>query len=183
MLISGTNYGGVRGMAQSTMKDLKGNLWVPSLLFAIFVGATFAFFAIPAFIIRPFRYQSPGGIDFAMAVRQAAPLWTLLTIAVSFVLAIRLWPRVAKPGKALIAIGMFLAVGSAVMSRIDYFEWMFHPISTAGFEPASSSKLAGNEMVMAVKFGTEARAYPIREMAYHHVLNDSVGGVPIVVTY
>jgi hypothetical protein len=38
-------------------------------------------------------------------------------------------------------------------------------------------------MVMAVKFGADTRAYPIVEMAYHHVLNDTVGGVPIVVTY
>jgi hypothetical protein len=39
------------------------------------------------------------------------------------------------------------------------------------------------EMVMAVRFGNDARAYPIVQMAYHHVFNDEVGGTPIVVTY
>jgi hypothetical protein len=38
-------------------------------------------------------------------------------------------------------------------------------------------------MVIAVRFGTDTRAYPIREMAYHHVVNDVVDGVPIAVTY
>ena len=38
-------------------------------------------------------------------------------------------------------------------------------------------------MILAVRLGSDARAYPIREMAYHHVLNDVVGGVPVAVTY
>ena len=29
----------------------------------------------------------------------------------------------------------------------------------------------------------EAAAYPIRQMAYHHLVHDTVGGVPVVVTY
>jgi hypothetical protein len=36
---------------------------------------------------------------------------------------------------------------------------------------------------MAVRHGADARAYPISQMAYHHVLNDVVNGVPIAVTY
>jgi hypothetical protein len=38
-------------------------------------------------------------------------------------------------------------------------------------------------MVMTVRIGREARAYPIVQMAYHHILNDTVGEVPIAVTY
>jgi hypothetical protein len=38
-------------------------------------------------------------------------------------------------------------------------------------------------MILAVRYSNDARAYPIREMAYHHILNDVVGGVPIAVTY
>jgi hypothetical protein len=155
----------------------------PGLLFAASILAAFALFAIPAFIIRPFSYQSPRALRLAMAVRQAAPLWTLIVVLAAFALALRLWPQVTGIRKVLIVVAMMVAVASAGMSRVDYFEWMFHPISAAGFESAAASKLDGSEMVMAVKFGADTRAYPIREMAYHHVLNDSVGGVPIVVTY
>jgi hypothetical protein len=31
--------------------------------------------------------------------------------------------------------------------------------------------------------GSAARAYPIRGMSYHHVINDELNHVPIVATY
>jgi hypothetical protein len=37
--------------------------------------------------------------------------------------------------------------------------------------------------VLAVENHGEAVAYPIRLMAYHHVVHDRVGGTPIVATY
>jgi hypothetical protein len=60
---------------------------------------------------------------------------------------------------------------------------MFHPIDGPQFVAQSESKLDPKEMIMAVRFGGDARAYPISQMAYHHVLNDVVAGVPIVATY
>jgi hypothetical protein len=60
---------------------------------------------------------------------------------------------------------------------------MFHPIAGAQFVAQAQSKLDPKEMVLAVNLGGEARAYPISQMAYHHVLNDVVAGVPIAVTY
>lgn len=78
---------------------------------------------------------------------------------------------------------MVPVVFSAVMSRLNYFEWMFHPVDSPRFETEAASKLDKGEMVMTLRFGSDARAYPIREMAYHHVLNDVVEGVPVVVTY
>jgi len=72
---------------------------------------------------------------------------------------------------------------SVVMARLNYFEWMFHPIAGAQFLTQSESKLDPKEMVLAVSLSGDARAYPISQMAYHHVLNDVVGDVPIAVTY
>jgi hypothetical protein len=69
------------------------------------------------------------------------------------------------------------------MARINYFEWMFHPMDSPQFEAEAQSKLDSSEMIMAVRFGSDARAYPIREMAYHHIVNDMVGTVPVAVTY
>jgi hypothetical protein len=152
-------------------------------LFTFFVVAGTGLFFLPAFIIRPFRYQAPRALVAAMAVAQHAPLWTLIAAIASCGMALVLWNRVARHGKTAIVLGLIFVVGSATMSRIDYFEWMFHPIHAAGFTSAADSNLATSEMIMAVRVGNEARAYPIREMAYHHVLNDTVAGTPIVVTY
>ena len=90
---------------------------------------------------------------------------------------------VGRRRKSLLVLTLLVVTVSAVMSRLNYFEWMFHPVDSARFDAESSSKLAADEMILAVRYGADARAYPIREMAYHHILNDVVGGVPIAVTY
>ena len=43
--------------------------------------------------------------------------------------------------------------------------------------------LVGDDKVIGVVFGGEARAYPLRVLVWHEVVNDVVAGVPIAVTY
>jgi hypothetical protein len=140
-------------------------------------------FLIPAFVIRPFRYQSARALWFSLALRQHAAWGTLAAAVVCIVLALRTWTSVNRGGKTLLAAALVLVTFSAVMARMNYFEWMFHPIAGPGFETEAQSKLDAGEMIMAVRLGSDARAYPIAEMAYHHILNDVVNGVPIAVTY
>jgi hypothetical protein len=98
-------------------------------------------------------------------------------------LALLLWKRIARWAKIPVALATLLVCGSAVMARIDYFEWMFHPVPSIGFESATTTKLNPSQMVLAVHVSADSRAYPIRAMAYHHIVNDVIGGVPIAVTY
>lgn len=156
---------------------------IPWLAFAGMVCVTLALFLVPAFIIQPFRYESPRGLILAMTVRQQAPFLTLLTAGAAFLVALLLWRRISRWKRGVLLVGLLFASAAAAMARADYFEWMFHPVTAAGFDSASSSKVGSSDMVMAVNFNGDSRAYPIFEMAYHHVLNDVVGGVPIAVTY
>jgi hypothetical protein len=155
-------------------------IWTAFSLCAI---AAVAFFFIPAFIIRPFRYQAPRALFAAMALRQRAPLITLLAALACFALAFAVWRTVGRWRKALLVLTLLIVTFSAVMARQNYFEWMFHPIAGPQFLAQAESKLDSKEMIITVGFGGDARAYPIGQMAYHHVLNDVVGGVPIVATY
>ena len=155
-------------------------LWACLAAFAL-VG--FGAFMFPAFIIRPFAYQNPKALFWAMAIRQRAPIISLLCAGVTLLLVSSLWQGARWWNKVLLSIATVLVTFSAVMSRLNYFEWMFHPVDNAKFESESRSQLDAKEMILAVRYGTDARAYPIREMAYHHILNDVVGGVPIAVTY
>jgi Protein of unknown function (DUF3179) len=163
--------------------DQRPSNTLDTMAFLLLVLLATALFFLPAFVIRPFRYQSPETLSWAMAFRQVAPLWTLVAAALALLFAVLLWSGSSKPKKVLLLLGVCLAGASATMARLNYFEWMFHHLRTPGFEDARSSKLDPAEMVLAVRFGEDARAYPIREMAYHHVVNDVVGGVPIAVTY
>jgi hypothetical protein len=147
------------------------------------VAFSLSLFLIPGFIIRPFTHQSESGLRLAIAVKRIAPALTLVALLGVLVLSWRLWRSSSRWLRTGIVTALVLSTASAVMVRQNYFEWMFHPIKAAGFVSPGDVHLGDKEMVMAVQIGQEARAYPILQMAYHHILNDTVAEVPIVVTY
>ena len=123
-------------MASSS--ERRGILW---FLFSLSAVVGIGMFFIPAFIIRPFSHQTASGLALAMALRQRAPWATLAATLVCVLLALILWSAVKRWRKAVLALVMVLVAFSAVMSRLNYFEWMFHPVPSAQFESAAASKL------------------------------------------
>lgn len=140
-------------------------------------------FMIPAYVIRPFRHQTANALSIAIRVKWIAPTLSLVLCAGALALGVFVWRRFGIAGRVMTAMALLLCVAAAVMVRQNYFEWMFKPIAVAGFINAGDAHLSDKEMVMTVKIGAETRAYPIVQMAYHHILNDTVGRDPIVVTY
>ena len=58
------------------------------------------------------------------------------------------------------------------------------PIDDPMFEPvAAVSNLADTEPVVGVVINGEARAYPLQVLMWHEIVNDSIGGVPVSVTF
>lgn len=53
------------------------------------------------------------------------------------------------------------------------------------FHPAADLVpfLSPTEPVIGLKIGDEARAYPLRYLMFHEIANDTLGGVPVAVTY
>ena len=45
------------------------------------------------------------------------------------------------------------------------------------------SDLAGTEPVIGLEINGDARAYPLRILIWHEIVNDVIGGTPIAVTY
>ena len=43
--------------------------------------------------------------------------------------------------------------------------------------------LESSDQVIGVRIGKQARAYPLKILNWHEVVNDTVNGVPIVVTF
>src|ERR1700733_8884425 len=139
--------------------------------------------AIPMYVIRPFRPQGAGELSLALAVRHAGPWLSGLCGVAVLLLVIRLW-RSARVGSRVLLVGlMVFAAAGAVLTHVNIFEKMFHPYDSPAFAGADAVKVDGDDKVLAVALGTEARAYPIRTMGYHHIVNDMVGGVPIAVSY
>lgn len=62
-------------------------------------------------------------------------------------------------------------------------ERMFLEPSQLNFSSLNSKSLSDSSLVIAVAHGGEAKAYPIRFIAYHHQVRDQIAGKEIMVTY
>jgi phosphoglycerol transferase MdoB-like AlkP superfamily enzyme len=152
----------------------------------LIVCVLLSFFVLvyPMYVIRPFRYQGPRELSLALAVVRFRPFLEVVFIVASIALLVLAWRKGRSVwGRAAASLCVLLVVGFGVLSRVNVYELMFHPIGKPTFSAASRAKLAGAEMVIAVRIDGEARAYPIRSISYHHIVNDVVGGLPIVATY
>jgi Protein of unknown function (DUF3179) len=154
-------------------------LWLlPCLLFSFFL------LIYPLYVIRPFRFQGAGELAAALSVLRYRPIGMAACVLAVFAAIVWYWRHERRWLRRLVsAVGLVAVSAAAVLSRVNVYELMFHPIERASFSDATTSKLDGDENVIAVRLNVVARAYPIRAMSYHHLLNDTLDGVPIVPTY
>jgi hypothetical protein len=155
-------------------------LWSLLLIIAAFALAVVI---VPAWVIQPFRPQSPRGLEVSFLLKRIAPFVTIVALLGCLALIVKLW-RGARWSRIFLVALPVLPLVSAWFARQNHFEWMFNPLATAGYMRADAATfVADTDLVMAVARNGEAAAYPIRQLAYHHVVQDTVGRVPIVVTY
>lgn len=155
-------------------------LW---FLLLIAAAVALAVVIVPAWVIQPFRPQSPRGLEVSFALKRIAPFVTIAALLACLVLVVKLW-RGARWSRAFLVILLLPPAVSAWFARQNHFEWMFNPLANAAYARADAAMFVDDgDLVMAVARNGEAVAYPIRQLAYHHLVQDTVGRVPIVVTY
>jgi hypothetical protein len=137
----------------------------------------------PLHVIRPFRAQGSRELQAALVVAGWSPWMTLALAAVCVWIGIAYWKRFRTRGKLGIVFAVLLTGLAAAGSRLNVYEKMFKPVGTATFIAAVDAKYAPTDMVMSVHINGATRAYPVRAMGYHHVLNDVLADEPIVATY
>jgi hypothetical protein len=144
-----------------------------------------AFVVIPVFLIQPFRPQTQRALEISYVLRYWSPLATVVTMVATSVLVVWQWARARRWWrKALLVILLLLTFVPAWFARQNHFEWMFNPLRNSAYVKASdSSFVRDSDMVLAVTINNEAVAYPVRLLAYHHLVQDVVGGTPICATY
>jgi hypothetical protein len=179
-----------------------------TVLWILAIAATavaFTVVAIPTLYIQPFKPQTTRGLEIAYPLRRMSPVITLSSLIVLGVCALLL-VRVPRPTRSLAArrprwfrrrgvraavrltvLGLCVGLTSLMtwFSRQNHFEWMFEPLARVRYVSSADAKrfLTNDEMVMGIEVNGVSLAYPIRQMAYHHVVNDMFGTTPVVVTY
>ena len=140
--------------------------------------------AYPIYVIRPFRPQGPRELAVALLVLQYRLFVIGVTVICALIAAARYWRlqsrRWPRAGAVTAAVAVCVV---AILSRINIYEQMFFPMGAPSYISAADVNLDKDEKVLAIQVSGIARAYPIRSIAYHHIANDVVGGVPIAATY
>ena len=153
-------------------------------LLLLIVLAVLTVVAVPVFVIMPFKVQTPGRIALSFALRRWSPLVTGLGLAAGLALVVLLWRRSKRWKRALLAVALIPLGVAAWFARQNHFEWMFHPLpGAARVDLLRAGFVAPADMVMGVVVNGIPVAYPVNQVSYHHVVNDTVGGVPVAATY
>jgi Protein of unknown function (DUF3179) len=138
----------------------------------------------PIWIIQPFKAQSQRGLEISYAMRRVSPFVTITASLAVLILAIWLWRGSRWFVKAILVVLALPLFAATWMARQNHFEWMFRPHAAIAYVPAVEANFVGDgDMVLAVQNKGEAVAYPVRLMAYHHLVQDTVGDTPLVATY
>lgn len=157
------------------------------LSWLIFFGLIVAVLVIvltPVFLIMPFKAQTPRILQVSLTMRSWSPLLTVVAALLLLVFAVMLWRRGRWWSRIALVVLVLPALGATWLAQQNHFEWMFNPLPNPAYAKAADvSFVNSDDRVLAVAIGGESVAYPIRIMAYHHVVDDTVGGTPIVATY
>jgi hypothetical protein len=168
-----------------TLRPSRGDRRTTWTLAVLVVLGGLGWVLTPVVVIHPFRAQSAFGVALAYEMRRTAPLVTLAGLFLLVPLLARLCFSVTRRWQwiPIGALGL-LAGGSAWFARQNHFEWMFNPLPNPAYARVNLVDFVDDsDMVVAVEIRGDSVAWPVRQMAYHHVVQDTVGGVPLVSTY
>ena len=147
----------------------------------LLVLLSIAILVSPMLILHPFKAETAAGLTIAYFVKRWGLLIDLLVLACAIAIAAKLWSGWRR---IVVSIAVIVIAATTVLARVNVFEKMFRPLRRPQYAAVSEVKyVEGDDMVMTVARGAEAAAYPIRLLGYHHIVQDVVGGLPIVVTY
>ena len=155
------------------------------LLLILVVLAALAFVVVPVYLIQPFRPQTARALEVGYELRRWSPWVTIVTALLGVALVARIWKGSRRWWAKALAVVLLVPVGaSAWFARQNHFEWMFAPLASATYAHAGEVDfISDQDMVIAVEKNGERVAYPVRLMAYHHLVADEVAGTPLLPTY
>lgn len=150
------------------------------LLIAIVVAIVLT----PVFLIMPFKAQTSRVLEVSYVMRRWSPIVTILGSLLILTLTMMLWLGGRWWSRILLVLVLVPVFAVTWLARQNHFEWMFNPLPNPAYAKAADVSFINDEdRVLSVTLGNGAVAYPIRLMGYHHVVQDTVGGTPIVATY
>ena len=90
--------------------------------------------------------------------------------------------RKKRPWIPVICIFLVMVIGYYFNFKMTADHMFLQPEKLV-FKSSAENILSDSSVVIGVSSGSEAKAYPVRFISYHHQVRDTLGGKPIMVTY
>ncbi len=150
------------------------------LFFAGFVGLMF-FELMSVYLIMPMPgSQQIDSIDTAYFLYQWRWVFRgLFTAMILLGLLKSRWSKKWLPALALLLVSVIIYLANFYLAA----DHMFYQLKKVNMVNAMENKVDINRLVIGIVNNGAAKAYPIRFLGYHHQVQDSIGGKPVMVTY
>lgn len=160
--------------------------YLPLLASFALAAISVTVWVVPNRILMSFGRHTVDEIELAHRFASVAPWLALLLAGTGAAVTVALWRR--QDGRLIRAasiVPLLVLVAVAWVARTSFAELMlFSPVEEARFVTAANAGFLEDEaMVLGVGVDGQSKAYPIRMLAYHHIVNDRLADEPYVVTY
>jgi len=155
------------------------------LLLLLLLVLTVTIVFVPVWLIQPFAPQTARGLSISYYFKSWSPILTIVFSLAAILLVIFMWRKARRwYSKVPVLLPLPLIFFFTWFAQQNHFEWMFNPLHQAKFASVPDTDFVkDDDMVLAVEINGDAVAFPVLQMAYHHVAQDVVGGTPITATY
>jgi len=155
------------------------------LLFTLGILLLFSTEILRVYFIMPFPgSQQSNTIQLAYFIDRNRILLRVIGLLLIVAPFLSYWRR-ARLGRKVLLGGLVLIYGVIFYFFNFRFEAdkMFYQPGVKTFAAGTANTIPLSKLVIGVALNGEAKAYPIQLIGYHHQVRDTIGGVPVIVTY
>lgn len=145
----------------------------------------FAAEILRVYFIMPFPgSQRSETINIAYFLQKNISLIRFIALSLIAIAILRSFSNWKTVGKVFFILLMLLYIGIFYLVNFKFLaDKMFYQPKNKMLVNATANTIKMDKLVIGVKIKDEAKAYPIEIIGYHHQVQDTVGGEPVMVTY
>ena len=155
------------------------------LLFIAAILVLFAAEILRVYFIMPFPgSQRSDSINFAYFLHNYIFYIRIVCLLIILIVLFQLYPQWRRGQKIFFFSAMLLYAAIFYLVNFKFLaDKMFYQPRHKNFATSSTNKIPGSDLVIGVALNGEAKAFPIEIIGYHHQVQDTIGGHPVMVTY
>ena len=156
--------------------------WILLLALAVSTGLLAM---APWWIMNPARGQTQSEIELAFALRGGwNTVFSFTAFGAGALLCLRRWLVGRAIEKLAAVVALFLIGLCAAVANINMIGEVFQPIFAKEYTPAAQTGfVASDDLLLVYGESDPPRAYPLRLLGYHHLVEDEAAGTRLLPTY